>query len=132
MHARQTSHRVKQIDAPIIVKTQKLTASAKGVVSLAQGRAWHCTCISKCCINDWLCPSALPAGPTQTRVLGSVIGTVHWNPPQQATDAVVASAGDHSLNQYGSGAGLPDLVKALEHKLATENGITQVTTLHAK
>ena len=41
-------------------------------------------------------------------------------------DAVVASAGDHSLNQYGSGAGLPKLVKALEHKLATENGITQV------
>jgi len=61
-------------------------------------------------------------------VLASVIGIVHWNPPQQAMDAVVASAGDHSLNQYGSGAGLPDLVKALEHKLATENGITQVKT----
>lgn len=87
-HTMSTSHRVKQTDAPIIVKTQKLTASAKGVISLAQG-------------------------------------IVHWNPPQQAMDAVVASAGDHSLNQYGSGAGLPKLVKALEHKLATENGITQ-------
>lgn len=54
-------------------------------------------------------------------------GIVHWNPPQQAMDAVVASAGDHSLNQYGSGAGLPDLVKALKQKLAAENGITQVT-----
>lgn len=54
-------------------------------------------------------------------------GIVHWNPPQQAMDAVIASAGDHSLNQYGSGAGLPDLVKALKQKLAAENGITQVT-----
>ncbi len=70
----------------------------------------------------------------QINVLGSVTGIVYWNPPQQAMDAVVASAGDHSLNQYGSGAGLPDLVKALEHKLATENGITQVKTccMHAK
>ncbi len=74
MRARQTSHRVKQTDAPIIVKTQKLTASAKGVISLAQGRAWHytciskhwhCTCISKRCVNNWLSPPALPACPNQ-------------------------------------------------------------------
>ena len=41
-------------------------------------------------------------------------------------DAVIASAGDHSLNQYGSGAGLPDLVKALKQKLVTQNGLEQV------
>lgn len=41
-------------------------------------------------------------------------------------DAVTASVGDHSLNQYGSGAGLPDLVKALKQKLATQNGLEQV------
>lgn len=56
-------------------------------------------------------------------------GIVHWKPPAQAMDAVVASAGDHSLNQYGSGAGLPDLVKALKHKLATQNGLEQVQDL---
>ncbi|KAL3139126.1 putative uncategorized biosynthetic cluster, variant 2 [Trebouxia sp. C0010 RCD-2024] len=38
-------------------------------------------------------------------------------------DAVVAAAGDHKLNQYGSGAGLPALVKALKHKLAIQNGL---------
>lgn len=37
VHARQTSQRVQQTDAPIIVKTQKLTASASDVISLAQG-----------------------------------------------------------------------------------------------
>ena len=41
-------------------------------------------------------------------------------------DAVTARAGDQSLNQYGSGAGLPELVQALQHKVATENGISQV------
>lgn len=59
-----------------------------------------------------------------------VTGIVHWNPPQQAMDAVVKSAGDNSLNQYGSGAGLPDLVKALKQKLATENGIEEVNVVH--
>ena len=56
-------------------------------------------------------------------------GIVYWNPPQQAMDAVVKSAGDNSLNQYGSGAGLPDLVKALKQKLATENGIEEVNVV---
>ena len=37
VHASQTSQRVQQTDAPIIVKTQKLTASASNVISLAQG-----------------------------------------------------------------------------------------------
>ena len=37
VHARQTSQRVQQTDSPIIVKTQKLTASASDVISLAQG-----------------------------------------------------------------------------------------------
>ena len=44
-------------------------------------------------------------------------------------DAVIASAGEHSLNQYGSGAGLPDLVKALKQKLARQNGLGQVHDL---
>lgn len=47
-------------------------------------------------------------------------------------DAVIASAGDHSLNQYGSGAGLPDLVKALKQKLVTQNGLTQVHIFDSK
>ena len=45
-------------------------------------------------------------------------------------DAVVASVGQHSLNQYGSGAGLPDLVKALKDKLAAQNDIKQVQSMH--
>ena len=55
-----------------------------------------------------------------------LVGIVHWNPPQQAMDAVVASAGDHSLNQYGSGAGLPKLVQALKQKLSTHDGLDKV------
>ena len=51
---------------------------------------------------------------------------MHWSPPQQATDRVVAEAGNPKLNHYGSGAGLPELVAALQHKLATENGIHNV------
>lgn len=57
-------------------------------------------------------------------------GIVHWGPPQQAMDAVVASAGDHKLNQYGSGAGLPDLVEALKQKLSKQNGLEQVKHCH--
>lgn len=44
-------------------------------------------------------------------------------------DAVVAAAGDHKLNQYGSGAGLPALVKALKHKLAIQNGLEKVRSI---
>ena len=51
---------------------------------------------------------------------------MHWKPPSQAMDAVIASAGDHSLNQYGSGAGLPDLVETLKQKLVAQNGLEQV------
>lgn len=51
---------------------------------------------------------------------------MHWSPPKQATDRVVAEAGNPNLNHYGSGAGLPDLVAALQHKLATENDIHNV------
>ena len=47
-------------------------------------------------------------------------------------DAVIASAGDHSLNQYGSGAGLPDLVNALKQKLVTQNGLKQVCMFNRK
>ena len=47
-------------------------------------------------------------------------------------DAVIASAGDHSLNQYGSGAGLPDLVKALKQKLVTQNSLEQVHMFNGK
>lgn len=53
-------------------------------------------------------------------------GIVHWKPPSQAMDAVIASAGDNSLNQYGSGAGLPDLVETLKQKLVAQNGLEQV------
>ena len=61
--------------------------------------------------------------------LSAFAGIVHWKPPPQAMDAVVTSAGDHSLNQYGSGAGLPALVKALKHKLATQNGLEKVRNI---
>lgn len=61
-----------------------------------------------------------------TSFYNCVVGIVHWKPPSQAMDAVIASAGDHSLNQYGSGAGLPDLIKALKQKLVTQNGLEQV------
>lgn len=118
---------MRQTDAPIIVKTQKLTASASDVVSLAQGNLLDQA-------PKLMLPCASPshvqsASASEAVMLSTAAGIVHWKPPPQAMDAVVASAGDHSLNQYGSGAGLPALVKALQHKLATQNGLDKVQSI---
>lgn len=54
---------------------------------------------------------------------------MHWSPPKQATDRVIAEAGNPTLNHYGAGAGLPELVTALQQKLATENSIHSVSEI---
>ena len=50
-------------------------------------------------------------------------GVVHYGPPPEALDAVRDALSTASTHEYNDGAGLPALVGAIRHKLATENQI---------
>ena len=52
-------------------------------------------------------------------------GVVYWNPPQAATEAMVAALNepDNQLHMYGPDEGLLELRTALEDKTARENGL---------
>ena len=50
-------------------------------------------------------------------------GIVSYAPPREALDAARAFGGDAVEHRYGPVEGLPDLLDALEQKLARENGI---------
>ena len=50
-------------------------------------------------------------------------GVVHYGPPVQAIDRVRAVLGLESTDDYGDGAGIPDLVERIRLKLLADNGI---------
>ena len=50
-------------------------------------------------------------------------GVVHYGPPREATDRIAAFLANPDNHKYQSVAGIPELIAALENKLATENGI---------
>ena len=61
-------------------------------------------------------------------VMSLAQGIVHWQPPQQALNkAMGLLKSDPSINGYGPADGLPDLRDALRHKIATTNGLVQVS-----
>ncbi|KAK9839419.1 hypothetical protein WJX81_001094 [Elliptochloris bilobata] len=56
-------------------------------------------------------------------VLSLAQGVVHWAPPAAALEAAVALVGDTRVSAYGPCHGLPELVEALQAKLASENAL---------
>ncbi|MGH8712537.1 MAG: aminotransferase class I/II-fold pyridoxal phosphate-dependent enzyme, partial [Casimicrobiaceae bacterium] len=50
-------------------------------------------------------------------------GVVHYGPPDAALDAIRDALAQPATHEYQDGAGLPDLVARIEHKLRAENGI---------
>ncbi len=50
-------------------------------------------------------------------------GVVHYGPPPEATEAIGRFLADPANHKYKSVEGIPELVAALEQKLADENGI---------
>ena len=50
-------------------------------------------------------------------------GVVHYGPPREAIDAVREALERPSTHEYGDGAGIPPLVRAIRDKLLRENGI---------
>ncbi len=50
-------------------------------------------------------------------------GVVHYGPPAQAIDAVHTALGAVDTHQYNDAAGHPALIRAIERKLASDNGI---------
>ena len=50
-------------------------------------------------------------------------GVVHWGPPPQAADRIAGFLADSENHKYKAVEGIPELVQAIERKLAGENGI---------
>jgi aspartate/methionine/tyrosine aminotransferase len=50
-------------------------------------------------------------------------GIVHYGPPREAIDAVREALDQPFTHEYGDGAGIPPLVRAIREKLLRENGI---------
>ena len=78
------------------------------------------------CGRTWSNPY-LP--PNHSRILTpswGLAGVVHWQPPQSALDAAAHALQDPATSQYGPCDGLPQLVRALEAKVAVENSLPQV------
>lgn len=67
--------------------------------------------------------------PASKPVLSLAQGIVHWQPPPAATALAgrVLAAGD-GIHGYGLDDGLPALREALQHKIATKNGLTGVSS----
>ena len=53
-------------------------------------------------------------------------GVVHWAPPQQSLDAASQALERAQVHSYGPASGMPELVTALETKVATDNRLQQV------
>jgi aspartate/methionine/tyrosine aminotransferase len=50
-------------------------------------------------------------------------GVVHYGPPREALDVAREALSDPRTHGYGDVSGLPSLVRAIERKLASDNGI---------
>lgn len=54
---------------------------------------------------------------------------MHWSPPSAALDLAQERLREPAVSAYGPAAGMPALVDALKAKLASENGLANVSVL---